>query len=1067
MNKKGEVSIAVWIIIVVAGLFLAHQTGLFEIFTPDIGQPAGTDSLVNKIYYPAINIGSGPCQESNQVYFRTTDLNYEFGSAVAYSHTPSGNLIAYGKTTGACTSERCENNDYDLLVPSSSGDIKFWYRSSTEVCICNPIDTSGYSRRYDSSDSDASKVSLSKQIIESSRELYTSTELKDPGIYSKSEGNIVMRYCGSFGDELVYNCPLNQPAEFLTNFQTPDGLKDIVKCSGSYIPNKNLCVDNILYTTNNEGTSLTSKTCGYICSNEKCIDCQDGNKRCVSNKEYDIEICSGGQWTEWISPDATCIGEQQCVNGVCTSDISPGMKRCNGKQPQVFTSGYTWQNDGEACDIQCNELTATEVSCTKECEPIGYYCVGGELYDCQPNDRDNDKIRIGSCVSGYCTSDNSKCFATREIGDKYCSGNEIFKAVSSGNEYDLFGGVKGDYQATCKNSCVPEGDNSAKCTKIEGCDGNEGLSICLNGFERVTCSDDSQSYTTYEDCTTTFSNGFCELKGGVGVCSKPEDECIGTILCSNGKIRACNDGVIGNVIWECNGLGCQTLSSGLPICVDECSILDEYKCINQDSYVCTYDELTPSLISQRQKILELVMECSSEGCDPSTGKCISSGTPNTYICMGEDRNEDGRGDDIWFINENGFLDSLIDQCGVNQDNYCSEGLSYCKFCEQSYISCSPDGKRVERCKNEKTGEVEVLDTCEVGCFVEKSKRYCDDLKVIISESQNFLVDEPVSIKGLIKGSESDKGIIVPKISVKLEGPGETITETGASGASGNFDVNFGKKSVGDYIATLDMVDYNKQYIISVKVTNDFIIKLYGSQVLTTIPGTTPSTELEVVGGTGEPEDIVDVGIPEGLESIEVTKTGVSGRWKLQVKGEPGIYQIKLAAVENGVILEPYTISIELRKPKLEITTNIPSSGKIGENEYEIKILAPQIISGLSKTDSIQPDSITLTINGESYDLSSKSLGNGRYLFDYDYTEGTYTINLEAELDGYQPVSISKQLQISKSGTDLPPSSGGTGDDDDDEEDDDGDGEPKPPIDTKTIIILAILGIGGYFLFKKK
>ena len=111
------------------------------------------------------------CAVANNVKFRTTDISYPSGTAVAYSSTCGNELIAYGKTSGACTDKLCENSDYDLLVPSSSGTVKFWVRDSENVCICDPGTTSGYSRRYSISDSDAGKVDTTFTGFDSAKEM--------------------------------------------------------------------------------------------------------------------------------------------------------------------------------------------------------------------------------------------------------------------------------------------------------------------------------------------------------------------------------------------------------------------------------------------------------------------------------------------------------------------------------------------------------------------------------------------------------------------------------------------------------------------------------------------------------------------------------------------------------------------------------------------------------------------------------------------------------------------------------------------------------------------------------
>src|SRR3990167_11316309 len=72
MNKKGAVPLLWWIIGSALALFVAHQSGLFAVFIPDVGQPSGTSSLVNPLYYGSVNPYTFPCQLVNSVVFRST-----------------------------------------------------------------------------------------------------------------------------------------------------------------------------------------------------------------------------------------------------------------------------------------------------------------------------------------------------------------------------------------------------------------------------------------------------------------------------------------------------------------------------------------------------------------------------------------------------------------------------------------------------------------------------------------------------------------------------------------------------------------------------------------------------------------------------------------------------------------------------------------------------------------------------------------------------------------------------------------------------------------------------------
>jgi hypothetical protein len=113
------------------------------------------------------------CIRGNYVTFRTSRLLYQYSdTAVAYSPTCGGDLVAYGKTGNTCMGYYCDE-EADLEIPSLVGKSKMWVKSSTSLCICNEesIITSSYPEEYTTTDSDASKVSTSKSIINPKMEI--------------------------------------------------------------------------------------------------------------------------------------------------------------------------------------------------------------------------------------------------------------------------------------------------------------------------------------------------------------------------------------------------------------------------------------------------------------------------------------------------------------------------------------------------------------------------------------------------------------------------------------------------------------------------------------------------------------------------------------------------------------------------------------------------------------------------------------------------------------------------------------------------------------------------------
>lgn len=111
------------------------------------------------------------CAIGNSIRFRTVDLTYDVGNAIAYSNTCGGQLTAYGKTDTACTNHFCDGSDYTLIVPTVNGFTKLWF-NNPDVCICDFGQTSHtYPKKYTTSDGDAIKVDRTGTLKDYSREV--------------------------------------------------------------------------------------------------------------------------------------------------------------------------------------------------------------------------------------------------------------------------------------------------------------------------------------------------------------------------------------------------------------------------------------------------------------------------------------------------------------------------------------------------------------------------------------------------------------------------------------------------------------------------------------------------------------------------------------------------------------------------------------------------------------------------------------------------------------------------------------------------------------------------------
>lgn len=137
------------------------------------------------------------CIAINSVKFRTTDVQYATGSAIALTTTCGTVLTAYGysdykSTSSSGTSTPCASfmpagstwcggtGTTNTLVQSnliggwmSGGEApSLWKSSNGILCICDSTDANSFQqKKYITTDSDASKVDTSKSLIDSTKEV--------------------------------------------------------------------------------------------------------------------------------------------------------------------------------------------------------------------------------------------------------------------------------------------------------------------------------------------------------------------------------------------------------------------------------------------------------------------------------------------------------------------------------------------------------------------------------------------------------------------------------------------------------------------------------------------------------------------------------------------------------------------------------------------------------------------------------------------------------------------------------------------------------------------------------
>lgn len=948
MNKKGVEPITVVLIILAlaGGFFLVKESGFFATFTPNIGP----SSLVNTFYYDVA----------------TQQLDYE-----------------------CTTQQQCTPYYY-----CSAGSV---CRSAQGNYRCCPYIEVPIEVRY-------SCVNVT---------VPEGGNVPGTGKFAAVNGDIYKIFCRDFSsnNQLQQSCSPNQPATFIPNYEIPGvGFFDTVKCGNlqqQFKPSQSLCVGNMLYTTNSEGTELNSVQCGYTCSNGQCIQCQNPSTRCAnSSAQTDIEICQGGQWTPLNTQQGNCIGEQQCTqNGntaTCSTSFTNGQQRCLGNQPQTFSgTTQTWTNIGDSCDLPNGcQVSSGVASCQLECN-LGYMCGVGFLQNCVATDRDNEIADVGLCLSGSCNSQNNACLPRYTISNKYCQEGKVYTAVSSGNPNDLGGGVMLSNPQNCLNGCeINPSTNQAQCKLAESCQGNLGQSVCLDAQTSAVCSADGQSYVSGPtDCSA--NGGSCQN----GLCQAPLAQCQGSSFCSGvpGNIFSCNSGQPGNITNSCNGLGCYTDSTGVPRCNNQCETLGAFQCQTGNSFKCVRNQTT------NQNVYTLENTCGS-GCNSGTGQCNVIGTVGSYFCGGVNNQQ------IFKILQNQGTE-LIATCGSG-GSYCSPLVGYCKYCEQGDLFCSADAREKLKCDNEQTGQISVFASCPAGCSISGTTLYCDSPILSIIGSQNFFDGQSVSLTFNLIGSESLSGLETEG-TARLYGTGVNITKTAESGSNGNINFGFGSTiPEGRYNLELRFPEYNiVRNDFRVRISNDYQINIFGSSVALKIHGVQTKVQVTAVDANGNhPSSISVVNVPSGL-SVSPFATAVAGRWDLILQGEPGTYDITLKA--EGIESPP--LSIEIRKPKLEISAQIPSTERTGERQFDVVIKGPKDSTGAIGNIIPSTKTAVITLNGQNTNVNLLDLGSGTFILKHNFaSEGTYTIVLEATKTGYDSATQSYSIQISASGnTQLP------------------------------------------------
>jgi hypothetical protein len=773
---------------------------------------------------------------------------------------------------------------------------------------------------------------------------------------------------------------------------------------------------------------------------------------------------------QWLSYPTDCVGSMKCLDGTTihscdTSGYFDGRftETCGGNGCTESTPGHP----------QCN----TPLFCAYNFSGDLYYGCEGALisWPCarvSVNDYDGTSIVKGApslLCSTLCVptaNPNQRC-QSQCTGSQICQGGVVYPCDggiidSDSPKWNCNGKGCATDGVNCRSECGPgitgeeaiyhcEGSISKYCSPIYGDPENPSV-ITQRIYVDTLCP--------YACEPTT---GQCQAQCPVGADS----------YCANDNtIHECIDGSdSGVILTNCMGRGCTTVGIE-PVCVNDCSSSDVDKgltCLNpsgQSVTSCTGVDCGVIICRRNETVVQgttytqfynSTVSCGSSGCAYSGNQYSCSGDQqyaNSFDCT---RSSSGAfTGEIWRTDENGVAYELFDNCNIppktlinGLNPYCKRGHQFCYYCERNQLYCV--NSQVNRtglsftCVNGTTGEVANSQICNIGCH----SGHCDDSFMMLPDTTNFPVSSGGASTGNIimqltlKGSPSEEAISGATITAVLSGTGITPqTRTGLmtlqDGTLAN-PIQFGSIPKGIYNITVTVEGYggNNVQVIPVVITDSFVVRKYLVDVLYVIPGVSPTIEIQVSSSNGAVPDSLFISSHVNMTTAPtvVRSQDHPERWILTIPAdiEPGDYYIGFKPSQSGVdaseIIEQ-KLKFTVSTPQLKVDINSPQSATLGKHEYVVSLTGPAYEDGILKTTSLTPDIVpkaTITSAEGSSDVTLLDQGGGRYLLNYDFPKaGTYTIYIEATKAGYGGGILSKLIQISSSGADLPPGSDGSG-----------------------------------------
>ncbi len=468
------------------------------------------------------------------------------------------------------------------------------------------------------------------------------------------------------------------------------------KCQGKLLPcdDNNSCTKDVCSpATGCQFTNLSDIPCESSspctkeswCKNGKCvatapIDCQDDDP-CTEDFCDPEKGCDHKPITGVPCDDANaCTQGDACFEGTC--EAGPNVCDC---KTDLDCADY---EDGNLCngtlvcaDFACSVDPATVVTCKTDgdtdckyttCNPLTGTC--GKLeapYGSACND--GNSCTVGeTCFYGECLGGiELPCDDGNPCTNDSCSPAQgcVHEPVGQGACDDQDGCTEGDFckSGICvggKNICVCKGDFD--CAKFEDGDPCNGTLACVNSVcvikagsvvvcpapnspcQVISCSkqtggcetanlpsgspcSDADSCTTKDACYDGVCKGEETLCSDADPCTldscKPESGCVheptSEVPCDDGNSCTAGDTCDGGkCIPGTNECNCQTDA--------ECNVGDDDKC--DGSKICLQGKCVLDAKTVVKCDSSLDTPCAKNLCNPETGKCGLTQTPDGTVC---------------------------------------------------------------------------------------------------------------------------------------------------------------------------------------------------------------------------------------------------------------------------------------------------------------------------------------------------------------------------------------------------------------------------------------------------